>query len=51
MTVTFVRSGLMMTGKYPDAQQFVRDRSEWLEKNFDVKSTVMALLGGQVGRL
>ena len=51
MTVTFVRSGLMMTGKFPDAQQFVRDRSEWLEKNFDVKSTVMALLGGQAGRI
>lgn len=51
MTVTFVRSGLMMTGKYPDAENFVRARSEWLDKNFDVKSTVMVLLGGQVGRI
>lgn len=51
MTVTFVRSGLMMTGKYPEAEQFVRNRSEWLEKNFDLKSTVMVLLGGQVGRI
>jgi hypothetical protein len=51
MTVTFVRSGLMMPGKFPEGQQFVRDRSEWLEKNFDVKSTVMALLGGQIGRI
>ena len=51
MTVTFVRSGLMMTGRFPDAEQFIRNRSEWLEKNFDVKSTVMVLLGGQVGRV
>ena len=51
MTVTFVRSGLMMTGKFPDAEKFVRDRANWLEQNFDVKSNVMVLLGGQVGRI
>ncbi len=51
MTVTFVRSGLMMTGKFPEAQQFVKNRSMFLKENFGVETTVMALLGGQVGRI
>ena len=51
MTVTIVRSGLMMPGKFPQAQEFVKKRSEWFKKNYGVDLTTMALLGGQVGRI
>ena len=51
MTVTFVRSGLMMTGKFPEAEKFVRNRARFIKENFGVETTVMALLGGQVGRV
>jgi len=51
MTVTFVRSGLMMTGKFPQAEQFVRNRAQFIKEKFGVDTTVMTLLGGQVGRI
>lgn len=51
MAVTFVRSGLMMPGKFSQAQEFVQNRSKWLKENFGVELTTMVLLGGQVGRI
>lgn len=51
MSVTFVRSGLMMTGKFPEAHQFMEDRVKWLHETFDVQSSIMTLLGGPVGRI
>jgi len=51
MAVTFVRSGLMMPGKYREAQQYVEDRNKWLKDAFDIEPTLMVLLGGQVGRI
>lgn len=51
MAVTFVRSGLMMPGKFSQAQEFVLNRSKWLKDNFGIEPTTMVLLGGQVGRI
>jgi hypothetical protein len=51
MAVTFVRSGLMMPGKFPQAQQYVENRIGWLKENYGVEASLMVLLGGQVGRI
>ena len=51
MSVTFVRSGLMMPGKFPQAQQYVENRIRWMNENHGVDASMMVLLGGQVGRI
>jgi len=51
MAVTFVRSGLMMPGKYKEAMQWVGTRNKWLRETFDVDPTLQVLLGGPVGRV
>ena len=51
MTVTFVRSGLMLPGKFAEGQQFVQNRIKWLKESFGIDATMMAALGGQVGRI
>jgi hypothetical protein len=49
--VTFVRSGLMMPGKFPQGQRYVENRIKWLKEKFGVEASLMVLLGGQVGRI
>lgn len=51
MAVTFVRSGLMMPGKFPDGHKYVESRIKWLKDNFGVEASLMTLLGGQAGRI
>jgi len=51
MAVTFVRSGLMMPGKYGEAQEFVANRNKWLNETFGIDPCLMVLLGGSVGRI
>lgn len=51
MTVTFVRSGVMMPGKFAEGQQYVQNRISWLKESFGVEATLMVGLGGQVGRI
>ncbi len=51
MAVTFVRSGLMMPGKYKEAHQFVENRNKWLNDTFGIDPCLMVLLGGSVGRI
>src|SRR5271166_3811642 len=51
MAVTFVRSALMVPGKFPEAQQYVEKRIKWLKEKFGVEASLMVLLGGQVGRI
>ena len=46
MAVTFVRSGLMMPGKYKEAHQFVENRNKWLNDTFGIDPCLMVLLGG-----
>ncbi len=51
MSVTFVRSGQMMPGKFPDAQAYVHKRRQWLKDTFGIESSVMTQLGGPVGSI
>src|SRR6516165_8302746 len=51
MAVTFVRSALMVPGKFPQAHEYLEKRIKWLKEKFDVEVSLMALLGGQVGRV
>ena len=51
MAVTFVRSGLMMPGKFQQGQQYVENRIKWLKENFGVEASLMVGLGGPVGRI
>ena len=44
--VTFVRSGLMMPGKFPQGQRYVENRIKWLKEKFGVEASLMVLLGG-----
>jgi hypothetical protein len=51
MAVTFVRSALMVPGKFPQAHEYLETRIKWLKVEFGVEASLMALLGGQVGRI
>ena len=51
MSVTFVRSGQMMPGKFREARAFVEKRREWLKETFGIEPSVMTQLGGPVGRI
>ena len=51
MSVTFVRSALMVPGKFPQAHEYLEKRIKWLKEKFGVEASLMALLGGQVGRI
>ena len=51
MAVTFVRSALMVPGKFPQAQEYLEKRIKWLKEKFGVEPSLMVLLGGQVGRI
>ena len=51
MAVTFVRSALMVPGKFPQAHEYLEKRIKWLKEKFGVEASLMALLGGQVGRI
>jgi hypothetical protein len=51
MAVTFVRSALMVPGKFPQAHEYLEKRMKWLKEKFGVEASLMALLGGQVGRI
>ena len=51
MAVTFVRSALMVPGKFPQAQEYLEKRIKWLKEKFDVEASLAVLLGGQVGRI
>ena len=51
MSVTFVRSGQMMPGKFREAQAFIQKRRQWLLDTFGVEPTIMTQLGGPVGRV
>ena len=51
MSVTFVRSSLMMPGKFPQAHEYVEKRIKWLKEKFGVEASLMTLLGGQIGRV
>ena len=49
MSVTFVRSGLMMPGRFPDGQKYVASRIKYMKDNFGVEASLMSLLGGPAG--
>src|SRR5215469_8773670 len=51
MSVTFVRSALMVPGKFPQAHEYLEKRIKWLKEKFGVEPSLMVLLGGQVGRI
>ena len=51
MSVTFVRSGLMMPGKFKEGQAFVQKRRQWLADTYGVEASIMTQLGGSVGRI
>ncbi len=51
MSVTFVRSGQMMPGKFREAQAFIHKRRQWLLDTYGVEPTIMTQLGGPVGRV
>ena len=51
MAVTFVRSALMVPGKFPQAHEYLEKRIKWLKEKFGVEASLMVLLGGQVGRV
>ena len=51
MSVTFVRSGQMMPGKFPEAHAFVQKRRQWLNDTFGIEPSIMTQLGGPVGRI
>ncbi len=51
MSVTFVRSGQMMPGKFQEAHAFVEKRRQWLKDTFGVEPSIMTQLGGPVGRI
>src|SRR6516165_10716212 len=51
MSVTFVRSALMVPGKFPQAHEYLEKRIKWLKEKFGVEASLMVLLGGQVGRI
>src|SRR5262249_18344788 len=51
MAVTFVRSALMVPGKFPQAHEYLEKRIKWLKEKFGVEASLMVLLGGQVGRI
>lgn len=51
MSVTFVRSGIMMPGKFPDAHKYVESRVNWLRDTQNVDVTLMTLLGGPAGTI
>jgi len=51
MAVTFVRSALMVPGKFPQAHEYIEKRIKWLKEKFGVEASLMVLLGGQVGRM
>jgi len=50
MAVTFVRSALMVPGKFPQAHEYLEKRIKWLKEKFGVEPSLMVLLGGQVSR-
>ena len=49
MSVTFVRSGQMMPGKFREAQEFIQRRRQWLGETYGIEPSIMTLLGGPVG--
>ena len=51
MAVTFVRSALMVPGKFPQAHEYLEKRIKWLKEKFGVEASLAVLLGGQVGRI
>ncbi len=51
MSVTFVRSGLMIPGKCPDGHKYVESRIKYMKDKFGVEASLMSLLGGQTGRI
>jgi len=46
MSVTFVRSSLMVPGKFPQAHEYLEKRIKWLKEKFGVEASLMVLLGG-----
>ena len=50
MAVTFVRSALMVPGKFPQAQEYLEKRIKWLKETFGLEVSLMVGFGGQVGR-
>ncbi len=51
MSVTFVRSGLMMPGKFQQGQQYVENRIRFMKENYGTEASLMIGLGGPVGRI
>jgi hypothetical protein len=49
--VTFVRSGVMVPGKFPEGQQYLKNRIKWLKETFGLDVSLMVGFGGQVGRV
>ena len=47
MAVTFVRSALMVPGKFPQAHEYLEKRIKWLKEKFGVEASLMVLLGGK----
>ncbi len=51
MSVTFVRSGQMMPGKFQQGQQYVENRIKWMNENHGADLSLMVQLGGPVGSI
>ena len=51
MSVTCVRSGLMMPGKFQQGQQYVENRIRFMKENYGTEASLMIGLGGPVGRI
>ncbi len=49
--VPFVRSGIMMPGKFQQGQQYVENRIKWMNENYGTEASLMVQLGGPVGSI
>ena len=48
---TFVRSGIMMPGKFQQGQQYVQNRIKWMNENYGAEASLMVQLGGPAGSI
>ena len=47
MSVTFVRSALMVPGKFPQAHEYLEKRIKWLKEKFGVEASLRSRRFGE----
>ena len=50
MSVTFVRSGQMMPGKFQQGQQYVQNRINWMKESYGAELSLMVQRTGWTDR-